>query len=734
MSLRRGHALAACVLVFSLLVTFGAWEYARVKEARAAEAEFIRNTLDVAAVVGSRLENYEIMLKGGAALFASVDRPTPAQWRAYAEGMGLGNRFPSMLGLGYVAYVPHSRLPGLQLEWRDAGHGMLDVFPRGVRRHYGPVLYLEPRTPLNVAAIGYDMYADPTRHQAMTEAMETGTTRMSGPVRLLGDPAEAPAGLLLFVPIYRTGTVPRSPAVRRETMRGWVYAPFYVDHFTAGTLRGDPTVRRILVEDVTDGEPIPIYAAGDSGEQDGAPAAFEHEVVLEQFGRRWRMAFESHPAAQAIPQLRNLHLVLALGILASVLLSAIVWTLVRTQRRARKIARRMTEDFRRSEERFRTSMQYSAIGKALLDSEGCIVEANPALGRIVGLDPDSLAGVHFESLFEDEGPDLKEWLTHEDGDVNSVQRLTRRLHRAGDLPRHAQLSCSRIPGNIGQDVRGLAQVEDVTERIMAEARVHALNRTLEARVAMRTRELSQANQELESFAYSISHDLRAPLRAIDGFSRVLAERYGGNLDAAGRDYLDRVRAATARMAGLIDALLAMSRLSRVALNPESVDLSQLAREVVDELKAAEELPGLQVDIEPGLTAWGDVSLLHNLLSNLLGNAVKFSAGRERPHIEFGQGPGPDGTPGFFVRDNGAGFSQQYVDKLFRPFQRLHGQDEFAGHGIGLASVRRIVERHGGSIRAEGRAGEGATFWFTLPLEPPDDAPDGGGAANPGRRA
>jgi light-regulated signal transduction histidine kinase (bacteriophytochrome) len=271
-----------------------------------------------------------------------------------------------------------------------------------------------------------------------------------------------------------------------------------------------------------------------------------------------------------------------------------------------------------------------------------------------------------------------------------------------------------MPGSIGQDIVGLVQVEDVTKRLRAEAEVHALNRTLEARVALRTRELSQANQELEAFAYSVSHDLRAPLRAIDGFSRILAERYSDTLDEAGQAYLGRVRNAASRMGELIDALLKMSRLGRGAVKRERIDLSRMAGEIIDELRADDRDHDVQAYITPSLFVDGDATLLRNLLGNLIGNAWKFTRGSAHPRIEFGQ-QGKE----FYVRDNGAGFAQEYVDKLFRPFQRLHEQNQFAGHGIGLASVKRIVERHGGIIRAEGREGEGATFYFTLPSDRPE---------------
>jgi PAS domain S-box-containing protein len=358
-------------------------------------------------------------------------------------------------------------------------------------------------------------------------------------------------------------------------------------------------------------------------------------------------------------------------------------------------------------------MQYSAIGMALLDSHGVIVEANRAMGMIIGRAPESLVGIELRTLFDDEQAGASAVrLTDDDG---GAYRVTRRFRHDDGTPRHVQLTYASVPGNVGQDVAGLVQVEDVTERLRAEARVHALNRTLEARVALRTRELSQVNHELESFAYSVSHDLRAPLRAIDGFSRVLAERYDPVLDEAGRGYLGRVRRAAARMGELIDAMLKMSRMARSELRIAPVDLSRIAVEVADELRAEEPERPVEFVVQPGMGTVGDATLLRNLLSNLIGNAWKFTRGREPARIEFGSS-----APGeFFVRDNGVGFPQEYVDKLFRPFQRLHGQDEFSGHGIGLATVKRIVERHGGTIRAEGgqgTEGQGATFHFTLPVE------------------
>jgi signal transduction histidine kinase len=230
------------------------------------------------------------------------------------------------------------------------------------------------------------------------------------------------------------------------------------------------------------------------------------------------------------------------------------------------------------------------------------------------------------------------------------------------------------------------------------------------------RELEGANRELEAFSYSVSHDLRAPLRTIDGFSQILQEDYEAVLDEEGLDYLGRVRAASAHMAMLIDDLLDLSRVSRRPLRREPVDLAGLATEIIEDLRAAE--PERNVEFEAGgdIKAYGDVSLLKGALENLLGNAWKFTEREGVGRIEFGVDrrprPGLLG-PVYFVRDNGAGFDQAYSDKLFGAFQRLHGQDEFEGTGIGLATVARIIHRHGGRVWAEGEVGEGATFYFTL---------------------
>ncbi len=264
---------------------------------------------------------------------------------------------------------------------------------------------------------------------------------------------------------------------------------------------------------------------------------------------------------------------------------------------------------------------------------------------------------------------------------------------------------------------------DLTDFRHAEAEVRQLNAELEQRVEQRTRALAAANRELESFSYSVSHDLRAPLRTIDGFSQILLDEYAAKLDDTGRDYLERVRAGSRRMASLIDDLLELARVTRRDLQIRDCDLSALARDIAGELAQADPARKVDVRVAEGMTVAADSGLLRVALDNLMRNAWKFTALRPDAGIEVGCRDDGAGIT-YFVRDNGVGFDMAYANKLFGAFQRLHGESEFQGTGIGLALVRRVIRRHGGNVWAEAEPGEGATFHFTLPAQFPRDAETG----------
>jgi PAS domain S-box-containing protein len=259
-----------------------------------------------------------------------------------------------------------------------------------------------------------------------------------------------------------------------------------------------------------------------------------------------------------------------------------------------------------------------------------------------------------------------------------------------------------ITGPDGQVTYIVAEGRDITSLKQAEKVLQEYSTQLEA-----------TNKELEAFSYSVSHDLRAPLRSIDGFSQALLEDYGDSLEAEAQHYLQRVRAGSQRMAQLIDDMLALSRLTRSEMRHETIDLSALAQTIAAELHQAEPARQAKFIITPDLTVQADARLIRVALENLLGNAWKFTAKRSAAHIEFGILSQADDQPAYFVRDNGAGFDMTYADKLFGAFQRLHTPAEFTGTGIGLATVQRVIHRHGGQVWAEGAVEQGATFYFTL---------------------
>ncbi len=301
------------------------------------------------------------------------------------------------------------------------------------------------------------------------------------------------------------------------------------------------------------------------------------------------------------------------------------------------------------------------------------------------------------------------WLSNPLGSI--LLRPVVRLAEAVDTVAKGQDYSVRVQGPGSGDELGrlLARFNDMLAEI--QARDVALGRAraeLEARVEERTRELEEANRELERFSYSVSHDLKAPLRSIDGYNRILLEEFATSLDPRAKDYLERSVTAAGRMGRLIDDFLKLARLSRAEVRARPLDLSALASDVCAELKEREPARTVTCVVTPGLGGTGDPALVRVVLENLMGNAWKFTSRNPSARIEFGaQGPA------FFIRDDGAGFDMAFKDKLFKPFERLHAGQDYAGTGIGLATVRRIIERHGGRVWAEGEVGKGATFYFTL---------------------
>ncbi|MDR7392970.1 MAG: PAS domain S-box protein [Armatimonadota bacterium] len=374
--------------------------------------------------------------------------------------------------------------------------------------------------------------------------------------------------------------------------------------------------------------------------------------------------------------------------------------------------RRAEEALRESEEKFRSLVEQSLVGVYLIQ-DGVFRYVNPALATIFGYTrQELLEGMGPRDVTHPEDwPLVQENLRRRlEGEVEAVQYGFRGVRKDGRVI-HVEVHGRRTvyegrPAVIGTLV-------DVTERKQAEEALRALTQELEERVQERTAQLEAANRELEAFSYSVAHDLRAPLRSIDGFSQALLEDYGEQLDETGQDYLRRVRAASQRMGELIDDLLRLSRVARSPMQLQEVDLSALVARIGAELRQRAAGRAVELRVQAGVVARADPKLLAVALENLLDNAWKFTAPRPQALVEFGVVQ-TEGGLACFVRDNGVGFDLRYADKLFAPFQRLHKPSEFPGTGIGLATVQRVVARHGGKVWAQAQVDGGATFYFTLP--------------------
>lgn len=349
----------------------------------------------------------------------------------------------------------------------------------------------------------------------------------------------------------------------------------------------------------------------------------------------------------------------------------------------------------------RSLLEASLDPMVAISAAGKITDVNEATINITGLRRAELIGTEFSNFFtepEKARASYEEVFAH--GSITDYPLTIR--HVDGRLT-DVLYNASVYKGEHGNVLGVFAAARDVTAQKKAAEEIR-----------QRTTELQAANRELEAFSYSVSHDLRAPLRSIDGFSQVVMEDYGDRLDDQGKEYLNRVRAATQRMGHLIDDMLALSRVTRSDMQRELVDLGKMANEIFSELQKSEPERKVEWRIGNELLAWGDMRLLRMVLFNLLGNAWKYTVHQAQPRIEFDVQRHADGPMEFFIKDNGAGFDMAYAEKLFGAFQRLHTAAEFPGTGVGLAIVQRVIHRHGGQVRGIGVPNQGATFYFTLP--------------------
>ncbi len=719
--------LGVLVFLSCLVITAMAWRVNQAHAEESARTRFHQEVNRSRTAILAHLQVYEDALYGTRSFFAAEPQVTRDSFHHYVASLRISERYPGIQGIGYAMRVTAGEKDDHVKQIRRQGFLEYTIKPAGERKEYTSIIYLEPFDWRNQRAFGYDMFTESVRRAAMERARDTGLTSMSGKVTLVQETNNnMQHGFLMYLPLYRRGAALDTAEDRRASLVGYIYSPFRANDFLRGAVR-DPLALAFF-EVYSGNEESPewlIYRSVDGPSGNDGQALMTESVGLDFGGQTWTLRFSSLPALKAVIREGQNPLIIPGGLLSGVLLAGLIFLSGRTEGRAIRLAANMTARLRESEERMRAITESAPDAIISADSQGKIIYFNSSAHRIFGHSAAEMTGKPLTALMPERFRashlnGLTRFVTTGETRVigKSVELMGLRAD-GSEFPVSLSLSSWNAGGaacftGILQDITKRKTAEDALRQ--SEGRYRGLNQELQ----LRNLELTAVNRELEGFSYSVSHDLRAPLRAVDGFSAALLEDYKENLDQEGRQYLDRIRAAAERMGQLIDDLLRLARTARQPLSPERINLSSMAQDIASQLQASEPERRGTIAIAPDLVADGDRGLLRLALENLLANAWKFTSKQQHAYIEFGrQTSSREGA--YFVSDNGAGFDMQYADKLFGAFQRLHDNTEFSGTGIGLATVQRILHRHGGRIWADGAVGKGATFYFVLNVDTEDRA-------------
>jgi PAS domain S-box-containing protein len=704
------------VLLVSLAVTIVATLIVSRLVQKKDDAAFKAESQRTQDQVSNRISSMAALLKGVKGMFYQEHDAGPKEFKNFVEGVDFEHHLIGMRGVGYILNLSGAGSDTLQERLhKDDIKGFVE-HPAGVAPEL-PILYLEPAKDHH-ALLGLNVSANPQLFEATQRVAPTGRMSISGLVSLTEDPilANKPT-VVMFVPVYYGNDEIQSDEDRQSHLIGFVFAPIVTSDLVGPTLNGTVTCK--VYVDVDTARHL-IY---NSPSVQNLPAAYKPRY-RDSFPRqvddqKLAFVFETTPAFDASSDRWLIPMTLIVGSMVSFLLFLFTHLEATARKRAqqeaddRKLAQR---ELAMSERRLRNLIEQSPLSIQVISPAGETIEVNSGFEKQWGMSLSDLADVNFF-----EHPYMKE--------CGLLPYLTRAVSGKPTLLPVTQFDPSKIAGSgrvrwmagsaypLKDDqgrVREIVLIhQDFTDIKQKEEEIQRINSYLEQRVEERTEELAGAMSEMEAFSYSVAHDLRAPLRAMASFARILLEDYSEKLDHEAQSFLSRIVENSIRMGELIDGLLDLSRISRATLEKNEVNLSAMAEEIVRSMEKRQPTPWARTLVHPDLRVEADVRLIHSALQNLLDNAWKFSQKSKDPLIEFGAEE-RDGERIFFVRDNGAGFDPSYTAKLFKPFERLHTGSEFPGTGIGLATVRRIIERHGGRVWAEGKLGGGATFHFTLP--------------------
>ena len=688
------------VIIFaSLTVTLVAWSMARNTNQQQVNERFDREALQVVELITERMTRYEDALWGGvAALSAENKTVTPENWKAYTDSLKVRDKYPGINGIGVIDYIMPAELEGYLQEKRGQRPDFR-VFPKHDQNEHWPISFIEPLSD-NLAALGLDIAHETNRLTAARRARDTGQAQITGPITLVQDERQTP-GFLFYAPNYTLA----NPAVlpeRRESFVNLVYAPFVFERLMSGTLEMDRRLVRLRISDEGTNLFDEIAAVNAKGSSN---ALRKSQIVQQVYGRFWVFDIESNEAFELSTRSYKPLIVLFSGLGVELLIVALFLMLARANRRAVRFAGDMAKAYEEKSNLLGNILNNAIDGVILSDETGTIEDFNKASEAMFGYQADEAIGKNSNVLFRSLKRDFMEM--NDVVDVEPTQKMLKAFY-TGQM---REVTGRRKDGT---DIMLEISTTEIVERgrTMYNTIVRDVTRrkTAEAQLQKTMQDLVNSNQDLEGFAYVASHDLKSPLRAIDNLSQWIAEDMDPVKDEENMSRVTLLRTRVARMEELLNSLLSYSRAGKVFDQKNRINASVLLKDI----KSVQNVPsGFEINIASSLN---DIVIprmpLEQIFHNLISNAVKHHDRLDGSIMISGREN--DDNYIFQVEDDGPGIDPKFQSKVFDMFQTLRPRDEVEGSGMGLALVKKMLERHGGAVELRSVPGEGSIFIVTFP--------------------
>ncbi|MBB1286793.1 CHASE domain-containing protein [Flavisolibacter sp. BT320] len=705
-------------MVCSIVLTIIAWYISHNNQKEKTKYRFEYAVSNIESAIQDRMTAYEQVLRNAVGFFYAADTVTRAEWRSYVQTLRLQQYYPGIQGLGFTFRLAPEDVNRFTQQVRAEGFPAFTIWPGENREVYHPIVYLEPFVGRNLRAFGYDMFTERNRRLAMQRAMDSGEPALSEMVRLVQETDDdVQKGCLLYLPVYNQKMSLGTVEERRAALKGFVYSPFRINDLMKGIMG---TVSPQIEFEIYDGRQTDtahlFYAShGHNPRKSEADISVTH--LMQVAGNEWTLVFTPRNNFVSSYEVNQPNVIAIAGILVNLLLLYILIKINSLSTRNKILA----EQYKAEKDRY----EIVSLSTNDIIWEWDLVENRFRFNKNVEIVLGSPAPVN--------PLDFETWISHfHPDDKDRVAKKMKSFIHSGkkfwsDEYRLLTADGSSIyildRGHMVYDAEGnpvqmVGSMINITSRKEAEETQRRFNESLEKTVQSRTLELQRSNEDLERFAHVASHDLKEPVRKMLTSIDLIRIRYNHIL-GEGVDLLNRLTKSATRLNQMIESILVFSTVKYEPQRAEQVDLNSIFQHVRDDLELLVTEKGAEIHVAPLPHVEGSSVLLHQLFYNLVNNALKFSKPGEKPVVTISsqvnhttEGEIVDVT----IADNGIGFGPDEADKIFQSFVRLHPKDKYEGTGLGLALCQRIVERHGGTIEAEGSPGKGATFIVRLPLQ------------------